>query len=357
MTKQDQKVEAGGQAIQAARDVIITKTAAMSPEQMMEIMAAMAKQLAAFTEEANRTLDERLHSFRDEVLKRFSNHETSNPESFKDPDFQFVLRDAQEAYARSGDEAVRDTLVDIVARRSMETNRDRLAMALNDAAKKAPSLTKNEFAELSLCYILRYTKSYKVNDFKTFLENCSRQIMPFVPDVSEENASYLHLESQGCAKIEITEIKLLQIFHRVYGGVLGKGFERKQLEDHLGEDRKFALDGKDDQGVPWIVPCINDNSKLQPNAIDKNAFIDRAKASGLEEERLSNIWNLFEGTLFNEKELIERMSGIPNIAELFEKWKDTPLKRLSLNTVGMAIAHANAVRVINFDAPLTNWIK
>src|SRR4051812_325115 len=110
MTKQDQKVETGGQAIQAARDVIITKNAVMRPEQMMEIMAAMAKQLAAFSEEANRTMDERLRSFREEVLKRFANQNTSNSEAFKDPDFQFVLQDAQEAYARSGDEAVRDTL-------------------------------------------------------------------------------------------------------------------------------------------------------------------------------------------------------------------------------------------------------
>lgn len=357
MTKQDQNVETGGQAIQAARDVIITKNAAMSAKQMMEIMAAMAKQLAAFTEEANRTMDERLHSFRDEVLKRFANQETSNSEAFKDPDFQFVLRDAQEAYARSGDDAVRDTLVDIIARRSMETKHDRLAMALNDAARKAPSLTKNEFAELSLCYILRYTKTNTVISFQSFLANVASQIMPFVPDISEEAASYWHLESQGCAKIEVGEIQIIEIFRRVYGGVLGKGFDRKQLEDHLGADRRSALDGNNDQGIPWIIPCVNDNAKFQPNALDRQQFIDRTKATGLGEERLNNVWNLFENTIFSENELIERMSVIPNVTELFSKWKNTPLKRLSLNTVGMAIAHANAVRVINFGAPLTIWIK
>jgi len=357
MTRQDQKVETGGQAIQAARDVIITKNAVMSPEQMMEIMAAMGKQLAAFSEEANKKIDDRLDVFRRQVLKRFADNTNSNSEAFKDPDFQFVLHDAQEAFARSGDQAVGDTLVDIIARRSMETARGRLTMALNEAAKKAPLMTRNEFAQLSLSYILRHTVRHDILSFQSLLAYVSGQVMPFVPDVSEEAASYMHIEAQGCAKIELGEIQVGDIFRRQYGGVLGKGFDRKQLEEHLGEDRKTALDTTGSDGRALIIPCINDNSKWQLNAITKSTFIEQAKTTKLEEERLNNVWNLFESTLFEDEELVVKMSAVSGIADLFRKWRNTPLKSLSLNTVGIAIAHANAVRVVKFDAPLTIWIK
>jgi hypothetical protein len=124
MTKQDQDVEAGGSAIQAGRDVVIHQ--GVSPEQMASIMGAMAKQLSAFHNEALQLTNARMDFFQKEILKRFAQPGRANPDAFRDPDFQYLLGDAQEAVARSGDEAVRDTLVDIVARRSLEPTRSRL---------------------------------------------------------------------------------------------------------------------------------------------------------------------------------------------------------------------------------------
>ena len=49
--------------------------------------------------------------------------------------------------------------------------------------------------------------------------------------------------------------------------------------------------------------------------------------------------------------------AVPNIADLTKAWEDTPMKSLKLNSVGIAIGHANAARVINFDAPLEIWIN
>ena len=145
-------------------------------------------------------------------MKTFAQPGRGNPEAFRDPDFQYMLNDAQTAYARSGDEVVKDTLVDIIARRSLETERSRLAVTLNDAATKVPLLTTNEFAELSLVYVLRHTQNHAVNNFLKLCEYIRSTVMPFVKDISREDASYWHLEAQSCAAIDITEVKPLAYF-------------------------------------------------------------------------------------------------------------------------------------------------
>src|SRR5262245_20123893 len=155
MDRQNQELAEGAAVVQAGRDVVIHQ--GISPQQMSEIMIGMAKMLTAFQQEAADLAEARMKAFQARILERFAQPAQANPEAFRDPDFQYLLGDAQEAVARSGDEAVRDTLVDIIARRSMETRRSRLAITLNEAATRAANLTLNEFAALSLIYILRYT--------------------------------------------------------------------------------------------------------------------------------------------------------------------------------------------------------
>lgn len=349
MTNQDQKVASGGQAIQAGHDVNIHN--AMSAEQMMEIMGAMARQLSLYQADAMKIVEERLKSFQEEVFKKFSNSNNANPEAFRDPDFQYLLQESQEAYARSGDEAVRDTLVDIIARRSLETGRTRLAMTLNDAAKKAALLTANEFAALSLCYIVRYTVNNSVRNILSLSQYIRSTIMPFVPNISHEQTSYLHLAAQSCGSLEFGELKFYNILRHNYGGILGRGFTRSELESHLGEVNKNAIDH-------CIIQCVNDSKKLQPNGISKEIFKKFAINSGVSDQILDNIWTMFENTMYDEKEIIGTLSThVPEIEDLFIAWDQTSMKNLSLNTVGIAIAHANAVRVINFTPPLNVWIK
>src|SRR5207247_819217 len=142
-------------------------------------------------------------------------------------DFQYLLNDAQEAFARSGDEAVRDTLIDIITRRSLETTRNRLAITLNDAATKAANLTVNEFAALSLAYVLRYTVHQNLNSFDEFCQYLKTSIIPFVKDVSREHSSFQHLEAQSCGSVGLLEADLLGILKANYGGALGRGFDRQ----------------------------------------------------------------------------------------------------------------------------------
>jgi hypothetical protein len=108
MNKQDQRVGERAEAYQAGRDVVIHS--GMSSEQMTEIMVGLGKQLAFYQAEAKQTVEERLASFREEILRAITQPGRGNPEAFRNPDFQYLLSEAQTAYARSGDNAVRDTL-------------------------------------------------------------------------------------------------------------------------------------------------------------------------------------------------------------------------------------------------------
>jgi hypothetical protein len=346
MSRQDQNVEAGGTALQAGRDVVVHH--GISAEQMSEIMVAMAKQLSAFQSEALEKANARIDDFQQEVLKRFAQPGKANPDAFRDPDFQYLLGDAQEAVARSGDDAVRDTLVDIIARRSMETTRNRLAITLNEAATKAANLTANEFSTLSLTYLLRYTIDHSVISFPSFCVYVEKRLMPFVKGVSREQSSFWHLQAQACGNIEMGEISLVDIFRQTYGGVFGKGFTRQQLQAHLPEGKKDVLNNV-------IAPCINDESKLQPVALNFNKFKEISGGRGLNEAELKNVWSLFENTIPDLKGWIT--SALPISAELFDVWENTQLKHFSLTSVGIAIGHANATRIVDFNAPLNIWIK
>jgi hypothetical protein len=108
-----------------------------------------------------------------------------------------------------------------------------------------------------------------------------------------------------------------------------------------------------------IMPCTLDPSKLQPAAINNEAFVAKwASSDQATKDLVARIWSAFENTLLSKPELTDLMEKqVPQVADLFRLWDGSQIKNLSLNLVGIAIAHANAVRVVGLDAPLEIWIK
>jgi hypothetical protein len=253
-------------------------------------------------------------------LERFADPSKANPDAFRDPDFQVMLNQAQTEYGRSGDDSLRAALVDIVARRSLEKGRTRLALALNEAAVRASNLTDAEFAALAICYFFRYTQRHVGNftQFKTWLR---ASVLPFIPRISSENSSFWHIESQGCGSIEMGEISLVDIFRRNYGGLLGSGFTREQLQGVLQEGRKHAAD-------PLVLPCIQDPTKLQPNGLNEDGFAESAQGA-LDPAEISAIWALFAQSIPDDNGVRALIIGaLPESADLFRVWEQTPLKSL-----------------------------
>ena len=232
----------------------------------------------------------------------------------------------------------------------MEKTKTRLALTLNDAATKAANLTHDEFSALSLAYLLRYTLDQSIGDLKGLGSYVQDKLIPFAKNVSREDSSFWHIQAQSCGTIEMGEVDLQGVFRRNIAGVLGDGFTREQLEADLPDGKKTALDG-------LIIACLNDPLKLQPAAISFDTLTQRAETLSVDltEAELRNVWNLFEGTITDAPGRI--ISVAPEGPLLFDVWNNTPLKRLSLTSVGIAIGHAHATKVIGLNAQLNIWIK
>lgn len=316
---------------------------------MIAIISKVVQLSVQYTAEAEQKVEARLADFRADLLKLFSGPK-ANPEALKEPDFQFMLGSAQEAYARSGEASVKDTLVDIIARRSMVPEASREALALNDAAARAPKLTCQEFSALSVAYIVKYTISYDVVSLDKLSSWFRKFILPFIDDLSMNEAAYWHIDSQSVGSMAAFGQDLRSILIKRYGGLFGAGFELSDLEASY-PDRKSALGD-------ILCASVRENGKHQPKATSQDVFLKMYTGKGFSEDELNSIWARFEGTIPNNDEFVAFVeSKCAGFARLWKIWKETPLKSLQLNAAGLAIAHANAVRVVKWDAPLSEWIK
>ncbi len=319
---------------------------------MGEIMTAIASQVSTQIASANNLVDARLRDFQNNVLDRFFKDGGANPEAFSDPDFLYIIRASQLTFARSGNEQVRDTLIDLITRRSQETGRTRLSLSLNDAVEKAARLTANEFAELSLTYLLRMTKLNSITSLADFGKFFSTYIAPLLPDVSEKAESYQFLEAQSCGTISsFGSNNVIDSFRSNYAGVFSSGFDRQQLEGQLPSDRQNALDSV-------LIPCLNDPGKLQFAALDREVFDAKTKGIDLTKDQLNNSWNMFMNTVWSGDTFLSKVEPVaPQIRTLVRLWSETPLGRFLPNATGIAIGHSNLVRTCQLDADLSIWIE
>jgi hypothetical protein len=349
--KQDQRATEGAIAIQSARDTIIQ--GGISPADMRAIISELASQIPALAAVAREVADARLDAFEERLLAKFAERDKANSAAFKDPDFQYLLTRAQHAYARSGDEVTRDTLVDLIAKRSKERQRSRLSLTLNEAVEKAAVLTTNEFAELSLCYFLSRTVFNGVGNVGLLGAIFLKHVSPLLSDISREEASYAYLVAQSCADVGIGSSPATEIIRRTYGGLFSKGFARNLPLPGLSPERSEFV-----HRSALVLPCLHNPENSQIRAINEIEFKKLAEAVSLSTQEATQVWNVFNGTIMNGEELINTFEkSYPDVRSLIDLWDKTPLARLQLTTVGTAIGYANLARVTGFEADLGIWIK
>ncbi len=340
------KAAKDSQIVQSQRDTNI----GYSADDMKGIIETLADQVPKFAAIATAIVDARLQTFEDKVMARFGERSTTNSEAFADPDFQYLLSRAQYAYARSGDDKTADILVDLIAQRSMQTQRNRLALSLNDAVEKSAYLTVNEFAELSLAYLLRRTIRQTIVNFPALCEFLKDNAGPFVADISRDDSSYSYLASQSCGSIEMGEILFMQILQSSYGGFVSSGTELATFEAILGPNH-----ARDFPNI--LMTCIHDRTKFQVNATNKDVLgqlLENLNASG----KLEPLWEAHSSGFMTKERFIEAATPhYPDVSALVSAWDETPMKSLNLTSVGLAIGFANLKRVTGFEADLGIWIK
>lgn len=274
---------------------------------------------------------------------------TEIPEG-KNPDFQYALFSAQKEYARSGDEDLGELLVQLLVDRTKVRERDLQQIVLNESMAVAPKLTPDQLDALSLIFVLKYSVNKRVSSLPLLYEYLDQLVLPFVAGASRKQAAYQHLEFAGCGTIAVTQTEAHAPFAVNYPGLFSQGFTQEELEAVMTLTPEHQSD--------LFTRCLHNDALLQVNAIRDETTNVVCLDLGIEPEVATKLNELQKQKLMSAPQIKEHLIGSrPNMAQYFELWEETPVKNMTLTSVGIAIAHANIKRKTGDEfADLSIWM-
>jgi hypothetical protein len=348
--KQSQEGNDADVVIQSARDTIINN--GISSENMREIISILADQLPAFAQMAATVAENRCKEFEEKIIKRFEADAGANRESFKDPDFQYLLQDAQRSYVRSGDDQISEQLADLIVERSKLDGRSRKGMAIRKAIETTPQLTAEEISVLSTVFAIKYVK-FGIDNDRSALGMVLKHIYDaFVVNISEPDGSINYLESIGCGSVSVMTSDIVNIFITNYPDITKKLKNKRDIVQFNTEIYNFALASGlltlDDQGD--LKSSIENENELSRAFFEAGGKFSEEEVSGLIQSVRPENMNSFDIC-----QSLRRFC--PEIDEIFRIWISSNLKSFDLNSTGIAIAHTNFKRIMSFNAPLDIWVK
>jgi hypothetical protein len=287
--KKDQKVQGGDNSsnLQAGRDIHIGIDAV---EAFKIAEYVFQNNITEFTDIARRTAEKRAAEVSQQFFEKLQKEQPENFRKLEEPGMQNALFNMQKAYALSGDINKKDLSVDILARRTKESEQSLTQIVLDESLEIIPKLTLLQIDALTLVFIIKQMNFNHVIDMITFTVFTHQFVEPFLGNIPTTNTFYRHLQYLGCAEI--------------------------------------AMRG----GDAIIVPG---------NTIEEY-WLQKFQTVFVGQLSINNPEKLKEYLLAN----------IAIAKQLFDIWDNSQLGVLVLSTVGMAIAHANFVNKTKQDFPL-----
>lgn len=344
---QNQKTGDNSTNIQAEKiDVRIGMTYSEVKEVALDVFKS---NYLILSEEASKTALERSVEITEKFLNKLQEHNPIGISSAQDPDFQYSLYNLQKEYARYGDEEMGDLLVDLLVDRTKQPDRSILQIVLNESINVAPKLTLEQLATISIVFLVRYTINNGINNFNSLFEYFDSKLKPFSLNLIENAACFQHIEYCGCGSVGIGEVQILDIIKRNYKGLFSKGFTVEDVEK-IGFD--FSLISK------CFTKCLHESTLLQIDAINETVFAEKAKTFNLSDDDVKKLIALEDSKLMNSEEIITFLvNNRPYLQKVFDIWKKSLIKNLTLTSVGIAIGHANIKRTIGEFTNLSIWIN
>lgn len=352
MTRQDQQVAEGGNAIQATGDVNINT--GITPGQIVEIVDSLGKLVQTGTADALGVMNDRLADFRATLLEDFAKAAgKANPEAFREPDFQYVVNQAQIGHARRGDDDLKSELVKLLVQRSALDTGTRKAMILNEAIITATSLTRDEYGSLAIVFLVKDVLIGGIRASDT-LKGIREYFVPFIRDLPDHNHSAEYLESMRCVSINlITGHQLWDGLYRSYSARFSTGIRAEILAALASED------GAGTQGLSGLIihHSVPQNGRMVISAYNEKDL--REKAAGkLSSQTIDKLVGLFNEALPTQDDFrTHLLSHIPELAELESKWSGTCLNQSVLTALGKALAHSALVSKTTFSTDLEIWVQ
>lgn len=318
------------------------------------ISAAEARELALDVYRANalelrgvaaRIAQERVETFIDDFLERLSARGTNTLSALQDPDVQHDIYTAQRDYARSGDESLGQTLIDLLIDRCETPGRELRGIVLNEALSAVAKITEKEIAALTVRWLITSVLQEGLTSPGDLVSWLMANVQPFVTSIPTARVNYEHIEYVGCGTIQIGSSAFGRVMSGKHPGLFAKGVKASDISE--------TLTGHWDN--PDIFrPCFHDGSLKQVNAARVEEAAAKEEKHGIPNEELSS---LLTRNVMDESRITEWFSEQhEQLALLVSRWQEATIHSLQLTTVGVAIAHANWRRVTGQDAPLSVWI-
>lgn len=345
MSKKIQKAGAGSQNIQGEKiEFNYGISLSDAKEAALDVFKA---NFPILREEALTIARERAETFVEEWLTEQQRKHAEGITQFNDPDFQFVLYEAQKHYARSGDEALSGVLIDFLIERSKYPSRSLIQIVVNQALEVAPKLTESQLAVLSCVFLVRNV-GIGVSTHQKFAEMINKYFAPLIPLLETKSATYQHLVSVGCGSISVGSVGLNYYFENSFSGLFSRGFTREEYES---KGLKTPINN------PIICPCLLDNSKFQLSVQNQRLIDTEARKRGLSEDDIPTLQSLHNKSIIRGQELRTTLIEMcPILSGLYDVYDDSLIARMDLSSVGICIGHSNIARSSGSIAPLSTWI-
>jgi len=326
------------------RDITIGLTHSETRQVAMDVFRANFLEMR---DEAAELVLQRAEILLDSFLQEAAREGLTEILEGRNPDFQYAFYSAQKEYARSGDEDLGELLVQLLIDRTKVQKRDLNQIVLNESLAVAPKLTSDQLDALSLIFFHKYFQFGGVESLADLHTRLEEFYFPFVAGASRNHSAYQHLEYVGCGGMSVLEVQSHEPFTRLYAGLFTKGFPESSLNMSLTEEQKSCL----------LIPCRRDEAMLQIDAIYEESIDELCERLGIDSRSLPRLKQVQVQNIMRPEEVSDDLTtALPWMAQFFKLWDETPIKSMTLTSVGVIIAHANIKRQTGEDIDLTSWL-
>lgn len=347
---QNIRSENEGVIIQSAGDTNIN--AGLSTGQMREIVECLADQMPKYVKVAGEIVDQRLAVFKNEIIERFERDENADREAFADPDFQYLLGEAQKSFARSGEQKTIEILSDLLIERSKVSAKTRKRLSLAKALSVVGDLTEQEIAEVVLAFVIRFVRFLDVKSPMHLAQILKRYTSPFIDNISADRNSYIYLESIGCGKLSMGEVSLFNCLHQHYPDALLEHEKVDDIANMIGSENFVKLlTSKIFEVVPGYVRRNIHNFEEYRQCVSQSNI-------AMSDPQLKELFEKTQPKNIDQKRFCQITEHIyPDVVKLFNLWDQSPMKNLEISAVGVAIGFVTLKRVAGFDGDIDIWLN
>lgn len=350
--KKEQKQTAGDNAIQTQienqnnyNSTQINQYYGVSPTEVVSVATTVYNQMYAlsaknYAEIAATTVNERISAFGCELFPRLEKIEGAL-EQFKDPKFEFLLRDAQIAAAKTSRREDLCLLSELLSCHVLKGSDKKIDAGISHAIKIVDEIDNDSLCALTIACAFRYfiPRSGIIKEGLNILNEVFGKLLYL--DLPQGMDWLDHLDMLGALRISSLNFKKSkELLCSKYTGYAGVGIKKgtqefdkaNELLDYNNISRSVLVDND----------CLNDYVRL--------ALVNLDDVNPQYQECIKQIWNLYS----KDKLLIsEVQNNFINLWDSFDNlkvvrtWWDNIPKAYNVSYVGRVLAQTNAKRIDN----------